>query len=714
MHHPSLTHHAQRLHPLMLAVAAAITPPALAAGLPTLPEIVITGDKNASIMGGNTNSASAGMVTAVQLAKRPLLRPAEVMETVPGMIVTQHSGDGKANQYFLRGFNLDHGSDFSTRVMGMPINMPSHGHGQGYMDLNFLIPELIHHAQYKKGVQGAEDGDFATSGSARIDYQRQLAAPFVEASLGANGYRRLLAAGSRQINDHQLLAGAELGSNDGPWDQAENLKKKNAILRLSQGTAANGHALSALLYQARWIASEHVPERAIQRGEIGRYGTLLANDGGQTRRYAVIGEWAKTSTHGATQAQAYVTDYRLNLYSAPSGYISGLSGDQHEQSDQRLVWGGELRHTWFMDQAGAHWRDTEITSGLQLRQDRIDEVGLYRSVYRQRTDTVRSDRIRETSTGGFLDASTRWSPWLRSHIGARYDLITADVTALAGRYNLDNGGHVRADQLSPKLTAIFGPFQLIGTTEFYAHWGQGFHSNDTRGATSRHNPQDGSPLDPVPLIVKARGSELGMRFKPLPDWHSSLSLWNMQLASELVFIGDEGITEPQGASKRYGIEWSNYYTPWPGVIIDTDIAASRARFKDAVNGGTRVPNAIPLTASMGLVFDELGNDGRWSGGLRLRYLGAYDLEESGQQKSTAFWMANLRLGYRINRQWQLNLDILNLFDKQANDIEYWGGACTRSEALSGAGGCGTGQAIDGRLVHPLEPRSLRIGVRASF
>ncbi len=677
-----------------------------AAGIPTLQEVTV--NSGSSDLIGVADTASEGTVTAKQLANRPLLRPAEVMEVVPGMIVTQHSGDGKANQYFLRGFNLDHGSDFATHVTGMPINMVSHAHGQGYMDLNFLIPELIGTVKYKKGVYGAEDGDFATSGSARIDYQRSLATPFVDLSLGQHNYRRLLTAGSTEINGLNLLAGVELAGNDGPWDQPEKLQKQNAVFRLSSGTAANGFALTAMLYKADWTASEHVPERAITSGEIGRYGTLDPTTGGETHRYSLSGEWAQTGENGATRASAYVIDYGLNLFSSPSGYISGLSGDQHEQADERIVWGSDLRRSWFL---GPQLRDTELTAGMQLRQDRIGKVGLYSTVDRQRTNVVREDKITETATGLFVDAKTQWLPWLRTNIGARYDLIRAEATALGGVNNMANGGQVSAHQASPKLGVVFGPFNLLGPTEFYANWGHGFHSNDVRGATAKVNPQDGSTTEAVPLLVKAKGGELGLRIVPLPGWNSSLSVWQMDLASELVFIGDEGITEPKGASRRSGLEWSNYFSPVPGVIVDADVALSKARFTNEINGGRHVPNAIPLAVSLGMSYDD---GGPWFGGFRMRYLGAYALEETATEKSGAFWMANLKLGYRLNRQWQATLDVLNLFDKKANDIEYWGGACTRNEAVAGTGGCGTGSAIDGRLVHPLEPRTLRIGLRASF
>ncbi len=675
-----------------------------AAGIPTLQEVVVNGASNSLV--GVADSATEGTVTAKQLANRPLLRPAEVMETVPGMIVTQHSGDGKANQYFLRGFNLDHGSDFATTLMGMPVNVASHAHGQGYMDLNFLIPELVSSIKYRKGVYAADDGDFATTGSARIDYQRQLKASFANVTLGANRFRRFLGAGSGEINGFQVLGSVEAAGNDGPWDQPENLRKINAVLRLSKGNAANGFAITAMAYQAEWKATEHVPERAITSGEIGRFGALSPDDGGKTHRYSLSGEWAKTDAVGASKLSAYVIDYGLNLFSTPSGFINGVQGDQHEQADQRTTWGGQTNHSWFF---GPDLKNTELTVGLQVRQDRIDNVGLYNTVNRVRTDTVRQDSITETATGLFAEARSQWNPWLRSIVGMRQDYIKANAAATGGQFNMRNGGSVSASQTSPKLSVVFGPFGEQANTEFYANTGYGFHSNDVRGATSVVNPVDGAATEKLALFSKAKGSEIGMRTKPLSGWSSSLSFWRMELGSELVFVGDEGVTEARGASVRHGVEWSNYITPNDWLIIDGDIAWSKARFKEPVdgNGGTYVPNAIPLTASLGITAD---NGGKWFGGLRMRYLGAYALEETGQEKSSPFWTTNLKLGYRIEPKMQLSFDVLNLFDRPANDIEYWGGACTRNEQASGT--CNGG--IDGRLVHPLEPRTFRVSLRVSF
>ncbi|HSI42930.1 MAG TPA: TonB-dependent receptor [Methylotenera sp.] len=676
-----------------------ITPTALAAGLPSLEEssldsVVVTA--HSQDMTGVADTASEGTVTAKQLTARPLLRPAEVMETVPGMIVTQHSGDGKANQYFLRGFNLDHGSDFATYINGMPVNNVTHAHGQGYMDLNFLIPELVGTLRYRKGVYAAEDGDLAVTGSARIDYARTLTAPFLDLSIGEHGYKRGLLAGSQKVGDFNILGALELVGNDGPWDQPEGLVKRNGVVRLSKGTAADGFAITAMAYEANWTATEQVPERAIQGGEIGRYGTLAPTDGGKTHRYSVTGEWGATDATGGWRANAYVVDYGLNLFSTPSGPLDG----QHEQADERITWGGQLARNTLLNLGG---KETVATIGTQFRQDNISGLGLYQTVNRERVNTTRKDEVVENALALFADVHTQWSPWIRTTAGLRWDNFRADVDNKGGAFNTNNDGKSSEQQLSPKLGLVLGPF---GKTEYYANWGKGFHSNDARGTVATTNPVDGSPTSSIPFIATATGSEIGVRTQPLPGWYSSVTLWQITLDSELVYIGDEGVTEPKGGSRRHGLEWSNYYS-YNGLILDADVALSHAEFTESSNGGSHVPNAIPLTASFAATIDH-GSD--WFGGVRVRYLGAYPLEETGKEKSTPFWTANLKVGYRYDKNIQVTADILNLFDRKANDIEYFGSACTNAEGA----GCGGGNGIDGRLIHPLEPRTLRLGMRVNF
>ncbi len=284
-----------------------------AGGIQTL-EVVEVKASNQDLI-GIANTASEGTVTAKQLENRPLLRPAEVLEVVPGLIISQHSGDGKANQYYLRGFNLDHGTDFATTLMGMPANMPTHAHGQGYSDLQFLIPELIDRMQYRKGPYSADVGDFATAGSASIDYFRKLDSPFADLSVGTHGYRRALIAGSPEVGNGNLLYALEWTENNGPWVLPENIGKLNGLLRYSQGSRDNGWSVTGMAYNAKWSSTDQVPQRAIDQGLISRYGNLDTTDGGKTHRYSLSGEWSERENGRWTRANAYVMDYSLNLWS---------------------------------------------------------------------------------------------------------------------------------------------------------------------------------------------------------------------------------------------------------------------------------------------------------------------------------------------------------------------------------------------------------------
>jgi hypothetical protein len=368
---------------------------ALAGGIPTLDAVVVTSD--ASDLIGAASSATQGTVTAQQLENRPLLRPAEVLEVVPGLIISQHSGDGKANQYYLRGFNLDHGTDFATSLMGMPVNLPTNGHGQGYADLQFLIPELVEQMQYRKGPYAADQGDFATAGAAYIDYFHKLESPFAQVTLGEKNYRRTLLAGSSELNGGNLLYALEWTGNDGPWQLPEGLSKLNGLLRYSRGTRDNGWSVAAMAYKADWDSTDQVPQQAINSGLISRYGNLDPTDGGKTQRYSLSGEWSAKGGNGWTRANVYANDYRLNLWSDFTFCTLGCNpgpGDQFEQADRRRVYGLNAAQTWYRDWAG---RAVDFTLGFQSRYDDIGKVGLYDTTARQVWNTVRKDRVGEGS-----------------------------------------------------------------------------------------------------------------------------------------------------------------------------------------------------------------------------------------------------------------------------------------------------------------------------
>src|SRR3954469_11961135 len=387
--------------------------PAAGAGLPGREGIVVTPDQEG--LAGQADAASQGTVDEDQLENRPLLRPAEVLEAIPGVIVTQHSGSGKANQYFLRGFNLDHGTDFSVHVDGMPINLPSHGHGQGYADLNFLIPELVEHIHYRKGPYYADEGDFSAAGAAHVHLKRSLEPSFADLKVGSFGYRRGLFGGSQAVEGGLLLGMLEVGQDNGPWENAEGLRKLNGVLRYARGDDKNGLSVTGMAYSSRWNATDQIPLRAADSGQIGRFGAIDPTDGGRTSRYSLSAQWMKSDATTSTRVSGYFIRSNLDLFSNFTYFLRDpVNGDQFEQVDKRAISGGEASHTWHTQLGG---RDIEHTAGLQLRNDDIGEVGLHNTAARQRLSTVRDDTVLQQSAGLYYLNSITWSSSLRSLVG---------------------------------------------------------------------------------------------------------------------------------------------------------------------------------------------------------------------------------------------------------------------------------------------------------
>ena len=332
---------------------------------------------------------SSDLVTREELEQRPIFRNGEVLETVPGMIVTQHTGDGKANQYFLRGYNLDHGTDFATWVAGMPVNMPTHAHGQGYTDLNFLIPELVTQIQYNKGPYFAEDGDFASVGSARISYAERLPTTQATLTVGQYGYKRGLITGSPDVGAGRVVYGFEYDYADGPWVNPEHLHKLNGVLRYAQGTAANGFNVTAMGYSAGWNSTDQIPLRAVQSGQIGPYSAIDPSDGGYTNRYSLSGEWRQTDGNITRNLNAYAIRSRLTLYSNFTYFLNNpVQGDQFLQSENRTVMGATGSQNWATTWGG---REVLNTVGFQVRRDRLSPVANYTTQGRQIIGTTTLD-----------------------------------------------------------------------------------------------------------------------------------------------------------------------------------------------------------------------------------------------------------------------------------------------------------------------------------
>jgi outer membrane receptor protein involved in Fe transport len=638
----------------------------------------------------NMDAASVGDVSHDEIASQPLLRPGAVLENVPGLIVTQHSGEGKANQYFLRAFNLDHGTDLATEVDAMPINMPTHAHGQGYTDLNFLIPELVSDLHFKKGPYYADEGDFATAGAVRMDLLNEVPNS-ATLGFGEDGYRRGLLLGSAGLATGSLLGALDVYHNDGPFDNPDDYNRVNGLLRYHRGTAADFWTVTAMGYHGKWNSTDQVPQHAITAGLIGRFGTLAPTDGGETSRYSLSFNRIRRTEDDQVQLSAYLIKYELDLYSTFTYYlVDPDNGDQMLQHDDRMVYGFQGCKTWFTNVAGIN---TSNLLGVQARFDDIKDVALYHTFQRRIIGTDQDARVQESNGAVYFENTTQWLEKVRTVLGLREDVFDYDVKDRMlnadGTCDINsdplgcNTGSKRANIFSPKLGITLGPWNR---TEFFVTLAEGYHSNDARGVTRSGESPDTPPVTP---LTRAKSAEVGVATDVIPWWHSSLDVFLLKLDSELVFAGDAGTTEPSGSTTRSGIEWGNTFHINEWLRADLNAAFSRARFDhdvdpddtgcgDAAAGfgcvatpsiiGRYIPNSPTNVIDAGLTAQHPSG---WFASIRARHFGESPLVEDNSARSPAYTTIDLQVGFQQPRKWLVAVDVFNLFDKKWDDIEYY-------------------------------------------
>ncbi len=642
---------------------------------------------------GIATAASVGAITAAQLMARPIMRPGEVLEAVPGLVVSQHSGEGKANQYYLRGFNLDHGSDFATTLAGVPLNLPAGAHFHGYSDTNLIIPELVSGVQFKKGPYYADDGDFAAAGSANINYVNVLDRPIVNVSAGGQGWGRVFGAASPEVAGGHLLVGLDLSHNDGPWERPDDLRKVNGIVRYSRGDARNGLSITGMGYSANWNATDQVPLRAIESGLISRFGSIDPTDAGRTYRYSIAFDSLRSTGNGSLRVTAYGLRYGLNLIQNFTYFLGNpVDGDQFEQSDRRIAAGARVGYRRLGRFLG---RPVESMVGFQMRHDNADAIGLYDTVRRRRTNAVREDALQQTSGGLFAQSEIEWSPVLRTTLGLRGDLYRYDVTALS-RLNSGNGTD---GIVSPKVSVVLGPWQ---DTEFYINWGHGFHSNDVRGATLTVDPRTGERVDTLSPLVTARGAEVGLRTVRVRGLQSTVALWYLGFDSELLFIGDSGVTEANRPSQRYGLEWVNYLRLTPWMTAEAEMSFTSARFTDFDPAGPFIPGALNRVVSAALTVEPAR---RLFGSIRVRHFGPRPLIEDASVRSESTTIWNGELGVTLNDLMRVSIEGYNLFNSAVADIDYFYASRLPGEPLAG---------VDDVHTHPSIPRTVRVSLQVAF
>jgi len=646
---------------------------------------------------GVASAASEGAITAEQLATRPINRAAEILETVPGMVISQHSGEGKANQYFLRGFNLDHGFDFGQTVAGIPVNMPTHAHAQGYADSNFIIPELVSGVQFRKGPYYVENGDFTSAGSANISYFNVLPQPIMSFTAGSFDYQRLLGAVSPQLGNGNLLAAFEFEKDAGPWVSPNNKNKYNALLRFSEGDARNGFSVTLMGFSNHWHSTDQIPQRAIDTGQISRFGFIEETDGGETDRYSGSFEWQRSGPNNSTHLTSYVQRYGVQLFHNFTYFLNDpINGDQFEQFEKRWTTGSKLTHRRLKRFGNTL---AENAFGIDVRNDSVGgPLGLYLTRQTERFSTARTDEVDQLSVGMFAESEIEWSRTIRTTFGLRGDVYNWKVDS-----NIPaNSGKKTSAILSPKVSAAFGPWKK---TEFYANWGLGFHSNSALGITLQVNPFTGKPAPASKPFARAHGAEVGIRTVILPKTQLTVTTWYLGFDSELIYVGDSGSTQVGPPTKRFGIEITNYVYPSPWLTLDLDVSFAHARFIDVSPGEDFVPGALNRVVSGGITLSPpIGINSGPFASLRLRHFGPRPLLEDNSRQSSPTSILNGEAGYRFSNRLDLVVEGFNLLDSKVSDIEYFFESRLRYES----------DPVNDIHLHAAIPRSARMSLRVSF
>ena len=616
-----------------------------------LPQITVTERRPIS-------AATESRVREKDFAVRPHNTASEMLNNLPGFVAGQHAGGGKAMQYFLRGFDNDHGTDVAISVDGIPVNMVSHAHGQGYADLNFLIPEVVESIDYRKGPYFADAGNFANSGAVNFITKEDTAHNSLRAVGGSFNTMRYVGILSPRLGPVQSLVANEVYFTDGPFKHGENFVKYNFFGKFTlKPSTTSKLSLWTSLYTGDWDASGQIPLRAVRSGRLDRFGSLDPTEGGRSDRENLnLIYTANPNPEESWFVQLYFSRYRLRMFSNFT-FFSGdpVRGDGIEQLDSRVLFGGRAHYhrLWTLGSL-----PLESTIGFETRNDNTD-VGLFRQQRRQRFVTTQKAEIWENAFSGYTQHELFVREWLRFIVGLRGDVFVFDVDDRSPREATDG-------IVSPKASLIVSPFinpaSLWHQTDLFLNFGMGYHSNDARDAVQ----PGGSGL------ARSTGAEIGARTRLHNRVELASSLWWLDLGSELVFVGDEGTTEQRGPTRRWGVDFEIRAEVLPWLLLDYDLTYSDPRFRIT---GEAIPLAPTLLMNGGLTAYPIEN---FSAALRVRFLDDRAANEDRSVTARGYALIDLLVRYRW-RNIEVSLDVLNLADTNWRETQFATDSCLRHE-----------------------------------
>jgi outer membrane receptor protein involved in Fe transport len=648
-------------------------------------ELVIWG--RSLLLLGTANSASQGVVGYDDFSTRPLARVAELVEVIPGMIATQHSGPGKANQYFLRGFNLDHGSDFSTYFDGMPVNWRTHAHAQGYMDLNFIIPEIIERVDFQKGPYFADSGDFSLAGSNSMKTYDVLDEGFSEITLGSEDELRVVTANSVPFGEGNFLYAFEHQQTNGHFDLEQDVRKYNGLLKYTGDIAGVPSRITLSAYDSIWTSTNQIPERAVTSGLISRFGFIDPDLGGDSHRYSLAGSFELDNW----DLNLYASSYYMSLINNPTYVLKNpTDGDEFEQEDERRLFGGALRNDAEMELFGL---PTTRRIGADLRYDDVNELNLFNTISKRRTSSVREDEAEELSIGLFSEWEISLSEQLRATVGVRIDYYDFDVEALRPQ----NSGSDSDSLWQPNFGLAY---RYSDNLEFYGNYGHGFHSNDVRAAVNTIDPVSGAPAEAQDVLIEGKGSEIGFRYDTLQSFNFSMALFQLDTDSELVFVGDAGTTEPSNPTERKGIELNLFWEISDNLVFDFSAAKSEGNFKGLPSGKDSITDAHEEVIGTGLTYI---NPNGIKASLRVRHFSDAALTEDESVTKDGSTLIHTGASYSFDN-WELGIDIFNLMDREDDDIAYFFESRLPGEV----------DPLEDIHFHPSNPRSVRVLLKYNF
>jgi outer membrane receptor protein involved in Fe transport len=583
---------------------------------------------------------------------KPIHNATEILQMVPGLFIGQHAGGGKAEQIFLRGFDVDHGTDVNLSVDGIPVNMVSHAHGQGYADMHFLIPELVEKVSFQKGPYDAGNGNFATAGSVDVRTKSHLKNNTIKSEAGLYGHFRnviLLNLLKDNKKERNWFAAGEYLFNRGYFDHPQNLNRLNLFTRYNRKIGQNHTAtITGSYFKSRWNASGQIPERSVANGDIGFYGAIDPTEGGKTSRMnASILSILDLPGNGQLRNLFYYTFYDFNLFSNFTFFLNDPQrGDQIRQKEWRQIIGynSSYHKVHFFGQ-----RKFTTEAGAGFRYDKTKGSELSRTFQRTTTlQQLQSGNIKELNTSAYAEGTLKWNQRFSTRVGLRLDHFAMRYDDLLNASNPKSSAFIA----SPKLNLMY---QLSARAELYFLSGKGFHSNDARVTVQGQRE----------ALPAAFGNDLGVNIKASEKLLICAALWRLDLEQEFVYVGDEGIVEPAGRTRRKGFDLSTRWQLSRQLFMEGNLNYAHARLKDATRGENFIPLAPSLTSSGSIIFKS----GGWNANCKYRYMGHRPANETNTLTAKGYMITDLFFGWSGPRL-EYNLTVLNLFNRKWKETQF--------------------------------------------